>query len=73
MNEYNYLVYEPTPQGEGIALALFTTMELASVFMDAYFTKFYNERKLAVKKVPVNSSNNLQSYMAIDVYSDIGD
>lgn len=71
MSEYNYLVYEPTPQGEGIAIALFTTMELASVFMDAYFTKFYNERKLAVKKVPVNSSNNIQSYMTIDVYSDI--
>lgn len=71
MSEYNYLVYEPTPQGEGIAIALLTTMEQASVFMDAYFTKFYNERKLAVKKVPVNSSNNLQSYMAIDVYSDI--
>ena len=71
MNEYNYLVYEPTPQGEGIALAVFTTMEQASVYMDAYFTKFYNERKLAVKKVPVNSSNNIQSYMAIDVYSDI--
>jgi hypothetical protein len=71
MSEYNYLVYEPTPHGEGIALAVFTTMEQASIFMDAYFTKFYNERKLAVKKVPVNSSNNLQSYMAIDVYSDI--
>jgi hypothetical protein len=71
MNEYNYLVYEPTPQGEGIALAIFTTMEQASIFMDAYFTKFYNERKLAVKKVPVNNSNNLQSYMAIDIYSDI--
>ena len=71
MSEYNYLVYEPTPQGEGIAIALLSTMEQASVFMDAYFTKFYNERKLAVKKVPVNSSNNLQSYMAIDVYSDI--
>lgn len=73
MGEYNYLVYEPTPQGEGIALALFSSMELASIFMDAYFTKFYNERKLAVRKIPVNGDNDLNSYMAIDVYSDIQD
>ena len=73
MGEYNYLVYEPTPQGEGIALALFTSMELASIFMDSYFTKFYNERKLAVRKIPVNADNDLNSYMTIDVYSDIQD
>lgn len=73
MGEYNYLVYEPTPQGEGIAIALFADMKQASIFMEAYFTEYYNERKLAVQKVPVNGSNNIHSYMGIDVYSDIND
>jgi hypothetical protein len=73
MGEYNYLVYEPTPQGEGIAIALFVDMKQASIFMEAYFAEYYNERKLAVRKIPVNGDNDLYSYMAIDVYSDIQD
>lgn len=70
MQEYNYLVYEPTPMGEGIAIALFSTMELATVFMEAYLCKYYHETKLAIMKVKVDGNTNLHSFMNREAFPD---
>lgn len=63
MGERSYLVYEPTPKGAGIPIALFSSMELATMFIASYFEKYYYEPNLAIKQVQVNDKNNLHSYM----------
>lgn len=63
MNEKSYLVYEPTPLGEGIPIALFSSLELAMVFVQAYMEKYVYQAHLSIKKVDVNDKNNLHSHM----------
>ena len=71
MGEYCYIVYEPTPMGEGIPIAMFSNMELASIFMASYFEKYYHEQKLAVKKVQVDGSCSLSTIFQRETeYSD---
>lgn len=33
MGERNYVVYEPTPMGKGIVIAVFKSAEMATFFM----------------------------------------
>lgn len=66
MGECCYIVYEPTPMDEGIPIAMFANMELASIFMTSYFEKYYHEQKLAVKKVQVDGSCSLSTIFQRD-------
>ena len=65
MGESNYLVYEVTPLGDGIAVGLFASLEMALKFMQAYIESFYAEPEisLAVRKLSVNDSTSIHRYM----------
>lgn len=63
MGEKSYLVYEPTPLGGGIPIGLFSSIELATLFISAYLEKYYHQAHLSVLQVDVNNKNNLHSFM----------
>lgn len=61
--EYNYVVYEPTSNGNGIVLGVFVDVEQAAIFIKGYYGAYENETSLAVKKVPVTDDNHIQRYI----------
>lgn len=63
MGQKHYLVYDPFPKGGGIPIALFDSIELATMFIQAYFEKYYNEPSLCIMTVDVNDATCLSSYM----------
>lgn len=67
MGERNYVVYEPTPMGEGIVIAVFKSAEMATFFMQSYLEKFYNEPTIAVKQVSVNGNTTIDKYMKMEI------
>ena len=70
MSERNYVVYEPTPNGEGIVIAVFDTIEMATLFISAYLEKFYNESNIAIKRISVNDSTTIKRYMEMEIEYD---
>ena len=67
MGERNYVVYEPTPMGKGIVIAVFKSAEMATFFMQTYLEKFYNESTIAVKQVSVNGDTTISKYMEMEI------
>ena len=67
MGERNYVVYEPTPMGGGIVIAVFKSAEMATFFMQSYLEKFYNEPTIAVKQVSVNGGTTIDKYMEMEI------
>lgn len=63
MGQRHYLVYEPTPKGGGIPIALFDNIESATLFIQAYCVKYYREAHLCIMQVDVNGKTCLNSYM----------
>lgn len=63
MGQKHYLVYDPFPKGGGIPIALFDSIECATMFIQAYFEKYYNEPSLCIMAVDVNGATCLSSYM----------
>lgn len=63
MRQKHYLVYDSFPKGGGVPIALFDNIELATMFIQTYFEKYYNEPSLCIMTVDVNGATCLSSYI----------
>ena len=59
MGEKNYVVYEPTPLGKGIIVAVFVSEYAAKQFITSVAGDY------AIAEVEVNGSTSIQNYMEL--------